>query len=114
MNESPADRLVMLLALGALGVGGVLVYQLWRVAQHPQEAGAAAGRVAVELPKGVVLGAGDALGVPRVDAGRCEACIRAGDRAGAFTACDAATALTFYAQGRAAALDRIEKLKVKP
>ncbi|MBA4287355.1 MAG: hypothetical protein C0434_17700 [Xanthomonadaceae bacterium] len=84
----------------AAGLAGV-AYLLWRGAQG---AGESAGKAAVELPKGFVLGISDAIGIPRPTASKCAAAIQRGSRWDASFACDVPTFARYLVSGREAAL----------
>jgi hypothetical protein len=90
------------LALGAIVVGGVALW--WLTGKdangkpRAQSLGEAAGTAVVDAAEGaatgVVLGVGDAVGVPRTDTDACQAALAAGDYWEASFKCPAGTFLS--------------------
>lgn len=83
-----AMPLQLQLIVGLAAAAGLAAWVLTRRGVA-QDAGAAAGRAAVDLVSGGVLGVGDALGIPRTEARRCQAAIEARDWFEASKACPA-------------------------
>ncbi|WP_022976975.1 hypothetical protein [Nevskia ramosa] len=84
------DKALGVATLALIGVGSFMVYRAITTA-GAQGAGAAAGRGAVDLGKGVVVGIGDSVGLPRPAADKCADAIRRGSRWDASLHCDAPT-----------------------
>lgn len=72
----------------AVAAAAVALWWLTRQGQA-QAAGAAVGAAVVNGGAGLVLGAGDAVGIPRTNPDRCAAALAAGDMWAASFACPA-------------------------
>lgn len=85
------DRVTLALVAG----GAVLAWLAYRKVAEvgPVEAGASVGRAAVGAAGGVVIGIGDAVGVPRTEESKCDAALREGRWWDASFACPAGTFL---------------------
>lgn len=80
----------------ALIGGGVAVLLLWgpQLARWlAEKVGAAAAGIPIETATGIVLGVGDAVGIPRTDVDKCQAHVDAGEWLDASFYCPAGTFL---------------------
>ncbi len=84
------DKALGVAALALIGVGGFMVYRAISSA-GAKGVGEAAGRGAVDIGKGVVVGIGDGIGLPRPSVDKCADAIRRGSRWDASLHCDAPT-----------------------
>lgn len=85
-----------LVIAGALLAGAVLLYVKKNGSGNVAvDAGAALGQAAVDAGAGVVLGIGDAVGVPRTNETECERARREGRTWDASFACPAGTFLSY-------------------
>ena len=85
---------VLYLALGAAGI--LLVASLVKkTGGTASGVGEAAGQAAVNVAAGTVVGAGQALGIPKTDNSKCSAAIAAGNTLDASFYCPASTFLRY-------------------
>lgn len=87
-----------------IAVAAAIIVGAYFAARGVREAGQLLGEGAVDLVdgtvSGVVLGVGDAVGIPRTSESECEKCKRLGDVWGASFACPAADFIKWLASGR--------------
>ena len=81
----------------ALGLAAVAAVALWWLSRKGNAAsgGQAVGRTAVEGVAGVVVGAGQAVGIPATDASACARAMAEGRSWDASFACDAGTYIRY-------------------